>query len=173
MTALDAVKAALLLLFAAPFQVSVASSFEVADGHPDVVLVVLVAIALLRGPLFGSVAGFSAGLLVDVASLGTLGLTSLFLTLAGYWSGRFGEVARKSSAHTPLLAVALATVGVGLASLVVQFMLGSAMPASHFFVAVLVPTLAMNVLLAYPLYRLCTRLFRPLPGKRREVTAAV
>ena len=173
MIALDAVKAGVLLLLAAPLQVSVVSTIEVADGHPDAVLVILVAISLLRGPVFGSCAGFWAGLAIDVASLGTLGLTSLLLTLAGYAAGRLGEITRTSSAYVPLVAVALATVGVAFVSLVVNFMLGAATPPSEFFVAVLVPTLALNLLLAYPLYALCRRLFPPAGAERWEVTALV
>ena len=173
MIALDAVKAGVLLLLAAPLQVSVVSTLEVADGHPDSVLVLLVAISLLRGPVFGSCAGFWAGLAIDVASLGTLGLTSLLLTLTGYAAGRLGDATRTSSAHVPLLAVALATVGVALVSLVVNFMLGVATPPSEFFVAVLVPTLALNLLLAYPVHALCRRLFPPAGPERREVTALV
>jgi rod shape-determining protein MreD len=172
--ALDAVKAAVLLLLVAPFQVSIASSLEVAEGHPDAILVLVVAIALLRGPVFGSLAGFWAGLAVDVATLAEpLGLTSLLLTLVGYWSGRLGEVTTRSSAHVPLLAVALATLGYGLGSLVVRFMLGTAIPASEFFVPVLLPTLALNVLLAYPLYALVRRLLRPVVRGGKEVSALV
>ena len=48
-------------------------------------------------------AGFVAGLIVDVATLGTLGLTSLLLTLAGYWAGRYGETTGRSRAHAPLV----------------------------------------------------------------------
>ena len=173
MTALDAAKAALLLVLVAPFQVSVVSSLEVAEGHPDAMLVLVVAIALLRGPVFGSLAGFWAGLAIDVATLGDLGLSSLLLTLVGYWSGRLGEATSRSSAHVPLLAVALASVGFGLGMLVVTFMLGTASPASQFFVAVLLPTLALNVLLAYPLYALVRRLFRPPVRAGREVSALV
>jgi rod shape-determining protein MreD len=172
-TPLDAVKAAVLLLLLAPIQVSVVSSIEVAEGHPDAILVLLVAIALLRGPIFGSLAGFWAGLAIDVASLGILGLSSLLLTLVGYWSGRLGEVTTRSSAHVPLVAVALATLGYGLGSLVVRFMLGTAIPASQFFVAVLLPTLALNVLLAYPLYALARRIFHPQIRPGREVGALV
>ena len=174
MNALDAVKAAVLLLLVAPFQVSIASSLEVAEGHPDAILVLVVAIALLRGPVFGSLAGFWAGLAVDVATLAEpLGLTSLLLTLVGYWSGRLGEVTTRSSAHVPLLAVALATLGYGLGSLVVRFLLGTAIPASEFFVPVLLPTLALNVLLAYPLYALVRRLLRPVVRGGKEVSALV
>ena len=88
----DAVKAGALLVFAALVQVSIASAIEVAEGHPDVVLVLVIGIALLRGPVFGAVAGFWAGLVLDVVSLETLGLTSLLLTLAGYFAGRLGDV---------------------------------------------------------------------------------
>jgi rod shape-determining protein MreD len=85
----DAAKAGVLLLFAALVQVSIASTIEVAEGHPNVLLVLVVTLALLRGPIFGACAGFWAGLVIDVASLGTLGLTSLLLTLAGHFAGRF------------------------------------------------------------------------------------
>jgi rod shape-determining protein MreD len=171
---LDAVKAAVLLLLVAPFPVSVLSSLEVAEGHPDAILVLVVAIALLRGPVFGSLAGFWAGLAIDVATLAEpLGLSSLLLTLVGYWSGRLGEVTSRSSAHVPLLAVALATIGYGLGSLIIRFMLGTAIPASQFFAAVLLPTLALNILLAYPLYVLVRRLLHPPVHGGREVSALV
>ena len=99
----DAVKAGLLLLFAALVQVSVTSSIHVASGYPDLLLVLVIAVALLRGPTFGAAAGFWAGLVLDIASFQTLGLTSLLLTLAGYFAGRLGEVTKKSSAHPSLV----------------------------------------------------------------------
>jgi rod shape-determining protein MreD len=169
----DAAKAGALLLFAALVQVSIASTLEVAEGHPNVVLVLVVSLALLRGPIFGACAGFWAGLVLDVASLGTLGLTSLLLTLAGHFAGRFGEATSRSSAHPPLVAVALATVAFGLASGILNFMLGSTLSASDFFVAVLLPTLALNMLLSYPLYALSRRVFPVTPRVRREVSPAV
>jgi rod shape-determining protein MreD len=172
--ALDAVKAGVVLLVAALVQVSIAGWIEVAEGRPDLLLVLLVSIALLRGPLFGAVAGFWAGLVIDVATLETFGLTSLLLTVAGYWAGRFGDVTTRASAHPPLIAVALATVGVGSGSAVLHFMLGESMAAGEFFVGVLLPSLALNMLLAYPVYGLTSRLFPPLARVRRgEVSAAV
>jgi rod shape-determining protein MreD len=170
---LDPLKAGALLLLAALVQVSIASTIGVADGHPDVVLVVLIGIALLRGPLFGAVAGFWAGLALDIASLETLGLSSLLLTLVGYFAGRLGDVTTKSSAHPSLVAVALGTVGFAVGSAVVHFMLGSTLSAGQFFAGVLLPTLALNLLLAYPVYGLCRRIFRAERPERREVSPAV
>jgi rod shape-determining protein MreD len=169
----DALKAGALLLLAALVQVSIASAIEVAEGHPDVVLVLVVSIALLRGPMFGAVAGFWAGLVLDVASLETLGLTSLLLTLAGYFAGRLGDVTTRSSAHPSIVAVGLATIGVAVGSAVLHFMLGLTLSAAEFFVGVLLPTLALNLLLAYPLYGLCRRVFYAQPRERREVSPVV
>mgnify|MGYP003290398175 CR=1 FL=1 len=73
----DAVKAGALLLFAALVQVSIASTIEVAEGHPNLVLVLVVALALLRGPIFGACAGFWAGLVLDVAGQGPLAVLVL------------------------------------------------------------------------------------------------
>jgi rod shape-determining protein MreD len=168
----DAFKAGALVALAAIVQVSIASSIEVADGHPDFVLVLVVVISLVRGPLFGACIGFTAGLVLDVASLETLGLSSLLLTLAGYWSGRFGDATTRSSAHPPFIAVALATIGVALGSAVLHFMLNDTVSASELFARVLLPTLALNLLLTYPLYRLAGALF-PVAPRAREVTVAV
>jgi rod shape-determining protein MreD len=170
---LDAIKAGVLLLVAALVQVSIASNIQVASGHPDLLLVLVIAIALLRGPAFGAVTGFWAGLVLDVVSFQTLGLTSLLLTLAGYFAGRLGEVTKKSSAHPALLAVTIGTIGVGLGSAVLHFMLGETVSASEFFVRMLLPTLALNLLLAYPLYGLCRRIFPVAPRERREVIPVV
>jgi rod shape-determining protein MreD len=170
----DVVKAALLLAFACVVQVSVLSAMEVADATPDLVLVLLVSIALLRGPLLGAAAGFWAGLVLDTASLETLGLTSLLLTLAGYWAGRFGDATTRSSSQPPLVAVALITIAVALGGALVHFLLGETASLSRVLVDVLLPALALNLLITIPVYRLARRLFRPQPPRRRpEVTAAV
>jgi rod shape-determining protein MreD len=169
----DVLKAGGVLLLAALVQVSMASSIEVAEGHPDLVLVLVIAIALLRGPVFGAVAGFWAGLVLDIASLETLGLTSLLLTLAGYFAGRLGDITTRSSAHPSLVAVGLGTIGFAFGSAVVHFMLGSTLSAGQFFLAVLLPSLALNLLLAYPLYGLCRRLFQTEPRERRDMSPVV
>ena len=48
-----------------------------ADVAPDIPLIVVVLLALRRGPEFGCGAGFVAGLLQDAASGGLLGVQAL------------------------------------------------------------------------------------------------
>jgi len=166
----DTGKALGLLIVLVLLQVTIVTPLEVASGHPDVVLAFVVALALLRGPMLGAVAGFWAGLLLDSAALAPPGISSLVLTLAGYWAGRFGLATTRSSPHPPLIAVALATVWVAVGSTVINFLLGQSVPASELFGRVLLPTLALNVLIMFPVYRLAERLFPIAQREGREMT---
>jgi cell shape-determining protein MreD len=150
MTLLDGVKAAALLFVAAVAQVSVFSTLHVFGAVPDVLLVTLVALALLRGSVAGAVGGFFAGLIVDTASL--------------------GETTGRDRAHAPFLSVAVVTVLYQLGLLVVHFVLGESAPAGA-VVRSLVPAIVLNLILTAPLYALVRRLLRP--AERDELTAEV
>jgi len=157
----DGVKAAALIFVAAIMQVSIFTDVHVFGGRPDFLLVTLVAIALLRGTIVGAVGGFFAGLLVDTASLGQLGLTSLVLTLAGYWIGRYGETTGRDRVHAPFLSVAVVTVLYSFGLLLVHFVLGERAPAGA-MVRGLGPAIVLNLILTAPVYALVRRLLRPL-----------
>ena len=120
-------------------------------GTPDIVLATSSRSRSCAGRLVGAVVGFGPGLVLDLATLRTLGLTSLVLTLAGYWAGRFGEATTRSSPHPPLIAVALATVWVGRRRRRSSSSCSAraSRPASS-SASVLLPTLALNLLLRTP-----------------------
>ena len=161
MSALDGLKAAVVLFVAAILQVTIFSQVHILGGEPDLVLVMLVAVALLRGSVLGALGGFFAGLLVDTATLGNLGLTSLVLTLAGYWIGRYGETTGRDRAHAPYTSVAVITVLFAAGVLVVHFVLGERAPAGDVFRGML-PSIVLNLVLTGPVYALVRRLLRPL-----------
>jgi len=157
----DGVKAAALLFLAAIMQVSIFAQVHVLGGVPDVLLVMLVAVALLRGAIVGACGGFFAGLLVDTASLGRLGLTSLMLTIAGYWIGRYGETTGRDRAHAPFLSVAVVTILYSFGLLLVHFVLGERAPAGAMLRGLL-PAIVLNLIFTAPVYALVRRLLRPL-----------
>ena len=161
MSALDGVKAAVLLFVAAILQVSIFARVHVFGGGPDILLVTLVALALLRGAVVGSAGGFFAGLLVDMATLAQLGLTSLVLTVSGYWIGRYGETTGRDRRHAPFLSVAVVTVLYGFGVLLVHFVLGERAPAGGMLRGLL-PAIVANLILTAPVYALVRRLLRPI-----------
>jgi rod shape-determining protein MreD len=172
MTVVDVGKVALAIFVAAIVQTSILNPVELAGGTPDLLLVTLVAIALLRGPLYGAAAGFFGGLIVDTALLETLGLTSLLLTLAGYWTGRYGETTGRDRTHAPILSVVVITILYAVGALALHFMLGDTVSARLVLVESLLPSVVLNALLAVPVYSLARRFLRPVgTGERtREVT---
>jgi rod shape-determining protein MreD len=166
--ALDVLKAAVVFFVAVVVQVAIVSAFEPGGGTADLVLVSLTAVALLRGSVFGAVAGFYAGFLLDTANLGTLGLSSLLLTLIGYWIGRYGETTGRDRAHAPLLAITVVTVLYALGSLAMNYLLGEPVSARSGLVDALPVQIVLNLLLTIPVYALCRRLFAR-PGARPAI----
>ena len=166
----DTAKIAGLVFVAALLQMGIFSSLEVAGGTADLVLVTLVAVAVLRGSLVGAGAGFFAGLLVDTPTLQMLGLTSLLLTLAGFWTGRYAETSGRDRLGVPVV-VAVATLLYALASLALHVVLGDPVSARYVLFDALVPTIALNVLLALAVFRFCRATLPPLDrlGRVREV----
>jgi len=172
MTAGEAGLAALLVFVAALLQVTVFASFDVTAGAPDVLLVTLAAVAILRGPVVGAGAGFVGGLIVDTATLGTLGLTSLVLTVTGYWLGRYGETTGRDRAHAPVAAILAATLLYALGASALHVVLGDAVSARVTLGTALLPALVLNTVVGIPVYALTRRLLAPArPADRtREVS---
>jgi rod shape-determining protein MreD len=166
---MDALKAAVVLFVCVLLQLSVLTEYR-PFRTASVVLVALLSIALLRGSIFGAVAGFLTGLMLDTATLGTLGVTSLLLTIGGFWIGRYGETTARDRFHAPFLSVVVVTGLFVFGQLLLQFMLGEPAPAA-LAVHSLPGALLLNLLLTLPVYALVRRLFPPLElGDRvREV----
>jgi rod shape-determining protein MreD len=158
----DAVKAGAMLFVAALVQVTVLNRVEILGGTPDLLLLTLVGVSLLRGSVFGAAGGFGAGLVLDTADLGTLGLTSLVLTVAGYWIGRYGETTGRDRGHAPFVSVAVVTVLASFGELVLHFMIGDHVSARLVLVDALFPSILLNLALTAPVYALCRRVLRPL-----------
>jgi rod shape-determining protein MreD len=154
----DALKIAGLLFVAVVVQVSIVGSIQVAGGTPDLVLLTLVAIALLRGAILGALAGFFVGLILDTAYLGRLGETSLLLTLAGYWIGRYGETTGRDRSHAPMLSVGVITILYAAAALALHIVLGDAVDARLVLLESLVPSALLNLLLTVPVYAVVRRI---------------
>ena len=153
-------KSTVLFFFAVVVQVTIVSSIGILGGSPDLVLVLLVAVSLSNGAIFGAFTGFWAGLVLDVAQIGTLGFTSLLLTLAGFWIGRYGETTARDRFHAPFTSVGVVTVLYAFGALVLRFVLGEAAPAGDVLAAV-PASLLLNLILTWPVYTLARRLFPP------------
>jgi rod shape-determining protein MreD len=148
-------KTAVIVFVATILQGSWFDALSLGSGSASLLLVVVVSLALLRGSVVGAGAGFAAGLLFDISTYGQLGLTSLLLTLAGFWTGRYGETTGRDRVHAPFLSVAVITVLYELGALIVRFLIGEAAPFGKLVFGVVPGELVLNLILTAPVYILC------------------
>ena len=160
---------ALAVVFAAAMvQVVIVSSAIIGGGAADLLLVTVVAAGLLRGSIPGAVLGFVGGLVVDVSTLGTLGVTSLVLTLAGFWAGRYGETTGRGRRFAPIIAVGAITLLAGVFGYLLHYLLDEEVVARHALVTALAPAFVLNLVLAMPVHRLV----RAVVGEARAEPSA-
>ena len=136
---------AAIVFVSALLQVTLFATLDLAGGVADVLLLALLSIALLRGAVVGSVAGFFGGLLVDVLTLDTLGVSALLYALAGYWAGRYGETTGRDRSYAPLLTVLVATIAIAYVGYGLHFLLGEELSARRALFETLLPTLVLNL----------------------------
>ena len=112
MTARRVAVASALVVAALAVQVTLLSRLPLPGATPDLVLLVVVALALGGGPGVGVLAGFGAGLALDLAPPADheIGRWALVLTAVGYLAG-LAQAETRRSAFVPLAVVAAAGAG--------------------------------------------------------------
>ncbi|MGI9187237.1 MAG: rod shape-determining protein MreD [Gaiellales bacterium] len=100
----------LALLLAIYLEIALAIDARVLGAVPDLALIVIVAVALRHGAIWGAVAGFVAGVLIDIAVQSPPGASSLVLTPVGWLAGAWSERRRHISLGMALIVLLVATV---------------------------------------------------------------
>jgi rod shape-determining protein MreD len=160
---------AVLVVVVVFVQIGVISEVPVFGVVVDLSPLVVAFVGLLCGSTLGAATGFALGLLVDLALVQTLGVTSLIFTLIGYWSGRLRELRDPQATLTPLLvgaaASALATVGYSL----MEFLLGVDAPVSLELLRQIALGVIVNTIVALPMWAIVRRSLEPsLPDDPRR-----
>jgi rod shape-determining protein MreD len=155
-----------LVFVAAIVQVTVLGGARILWAEPDLLLVTVVCIALAAGSIPGAGTGFAGGLLVDVMTLGTLGTTSIVLTLAGYWAGRYGETTGRGRRYAAPLAAFAISILAGLGAVALHFLLGEPVAARDALVTA-VPSAILAAVLALGVSRITGAMLEPPRGLER------
>jgi len=91
-------------------QATLVPAFSVGAIVPDVAVILVVLLALRRGPEAGCLTGFALGCVQDVLAGGPLGLHALSKTLVGFLAGDLPRWFLVSRPIIPVMAATLATV---------------------------------------------------------------
>ncbi len=151
--------AGLVVTFAV-LQVSAVAAIRLFGGSPDLVPLLVGAVALFAGAVPGAITGFSVGLLLDLLLAQSVGASSLVLTLVGYAIGRYRDLRDPAHGLVPIPVAAAATAGYGVGLGLVSFLLDRTSVSALVFREILV-SIILNVLLALPVFALVRRILRP------------
>jgi rod shape-determining protein MreD len=111
----------------------------------------------LCGSMLGAIAGFAVGLLIDLALMQTLGVTSLTFTIIGYWAGRLRELRDPQAALTPVFVGAAAATAAMVGYSVIEFLLGVDAPVSLELLREIVVGVLVDTAVALPMWALVRR----------------
>lgn len=167
-----AVRLLVLGFVAVIVQEAAVSQISIFSVSADLTPLVVMSVGLLAGAMAGAVTGFGIGLLVDLALVQTLGVTSLLYVAIGYWSGRLRELRDPSHGLVPLALGAAATAVAGIGMALIQFLLGVSAPVSFLLVQQIFISVLVNTLIALPVYAVVQRVIQPVlptdPRRRRR-----
>ncbi len=160
---------AAIAFLAVVIQEAAISQISVFGVSADITPLVVMSIGLLCGSMAGAVTGFAVGLIVDLALVQTLGVTSLLYIMIGYWSGRLREQRDPAHGLLPLAVGAAATAAAGIGMAIIQFLLGVDAPVSLLLIQQIFLTVLVNTLVALPVYEIVRRIiYRALPRDPRR-----
>ncbi len=170
------VRLAIIGLVAVIVQITAISQISLLGVSADLTPLIVASVGLLAGSVPGAVMGFAMGLFVDTALVQTLGIDSLLLTGIGYGAGRLRELRDPSHTLVPVAIGAAATAISQIGYALIQFLLGVDAPVSFLLVREILFTIAVNTVLALPIYALVRRVVAPAlpedPRRRRARRAS-
>jgi len=149
---------AVLVLVAALLQASLMPFIDVARGIPDVLVCVIVAVGLLRGPLVGAVAGAAGGFIVELTSpVGTLGVLALLYLVVGWGAGRLCGREEVRGLLPPIVLCLIGELVVQLGDISAQLLLARPLAFGD-VVRILVASVILTGLVSVPVLALARRL---------------
>ena len=166
----------LLGVVAVLVQTTAISQISLLGVSADTTPLIVASVGLLAGSIPGAIMGFGMGLFVDTALVQTLGVDSLLLTGIGYGAGRLRERRDPSNTLVPVAVGAVATALSQVGFSLIQFLLGVDAPVSLLLLREILFTIAVNTVLALPVYALVRRIVASAlpedPRRRRARRAA-
>ncbi|HEY5193060.1 MAG TPA: rod shape-determining protein MreD [Solirubrobacteraceae bacterium] len=150
-------------------QISVVSEVPVFGVSIDLSPLLVAFAGLLCGSTIGAITGFCVGLLIDLALIQMLGVTSLTFTIIGYWAGRLRELRDPQAALTPLIVGAAAAAAAMVGYSIIEFLLGVDAPVSLELLREIVVGVLVDTVVALPMWALVRRcLVGALPDDPRR-----
>ena len=156
------------MVAAAVLQTTLGPLVGVLGAAPDLVLILVVCWALVKGSTEGLLLGVLGGLLLGLLSAAPLGMHALVLAITGYFAGAVSFSPLRSRVVIPALAMAASTVLYDLLTGFILRLAGWPLPDLRTLADVIVPTVVTNALVAPLIYWPIVRIIETREGLHPE-----
>jgi rod shape-determining protein MreD len=123
---------------------TLAPALRIGNVAPDIPLIVVLLVALRRGPELGCLAGFGAGLLQDAAGGGLIGVQALTKAVIGFALGMGGTRFQERQPLVEIPGLVILTVAEGLARFALLQLFRFPAPFTELMLYVVLPQALYN-----------------------------
>ncbi|MCL4553596.1 MAG: rod shape-determining protein MreD [Actinobacteria bacterium] len=149
-----------VLVVAFLLQIAIAPQLGIFGIVPNIVFVLMAAIALLRGSRQGAIIGFTCGLIFDFIGSGPIGVSALSFCVAGAMAGALRHNTFAEGWKLPVVIVAVSSLVAELLYAVTLLLLGEGIAFLPTLTDVVLPTAAYNGAIAVGIFPILAHFLR-------------
>lgn len=135
-------------------QTTVFQNIALAGEVPNLILIVVVAVAYMRGRMEGMYVGFASGLLIDFVYGDLIGMNAVLLVIIGYLVGICNEIYYRDELSVPIILIAISDFMFNFAFYVFNFLLRGRLDVLYYIRRTILPEVVYTVLVSVVLYQL-------------------
>ncbi|MDF2541985.1 MAG: putative rane protein [Herbinix sp.] len=135
---------------------------------PNLLLILVVSTAYMRGRMTGLFVGLFSGLLVDLSFGNVVGLYALFYMLIGYFVGFSHKIYSEDDYTLPIIFVAVSDLIYGFLYYIFEFLLRSRLNILYYLRRMILPEVIYTVVISIFLYKLLHMINMRLNRTRNE-----
>ncbi|TCK98088.1 rod shape-determining protein MreD [Natranaerovirga hydrolytica] len=159
----------LIVLIGYILQSTLFQYLDVFQVAPNILLIITVSFALIRGKLEGAFIGFFCGLLMDIFFGRIIGFNALMYMYIGYFNGFVYKLFFKESLLIPTLMVLVSTFAYGFSYYVFAFLLRGRTEIWYYLYRIVIPEMVYTTFITLFLYRIILYINNKLELKEKGV----
>lgn len=135
-------------------QSSLYQFISLANVMPNLLLILVVSTAYMRGRMTGMAVGFFSGLLVDIQFGSLIGVYALLMMLIGYVAGFANKIYSKDDYTLPLLFIAVGDFVYQFLYYIIEFLIRGRLDFLYYLRTLILPEIIYTVAVSVILYKL-------------------
>lgn len=139
-------------------QTSVFDLFKLADTVPNVLLILVSSVAVMRGQKEGMLTGFFSGLLLDMFYGSWLGGFAFLYMIFGFVDGLFNQIYYSDDNFLPILMIGVNDLLYGLIMFIVYGLLQNHMHVWFYIKSIILPEMVYTIAVGLILYQVLLRI---------------